>query len=271
MSGPDLDAIATRYGGKIIGNECRIPTPGHSSRDRGTVIRLVPDAPDGFLVNCFNGGRAEALAVKDMVRSDGFVPALVRNRQHFTQAQSEANRKAAIARNAERLAKQDEAAKVARQKLEQSNLADQGHPYLSRKRIAPERLWQSGNWLLVPMTDIEGSLWNIQTIRPNGEKRFLAGGRTKGVFWWEGQPDARLVIGEGVATVAAVRRATGLPVVAAMSAGNLPDVAAMIHSKQPDLELIIAADDDKAGIEAARLASQRTGALIALPGEISNG
>jgi putative DNA primase/helicase len=162
-------------------------------------------------------------------------------------------------------------AEVARQRLERANAADEGHPYLSLKRITPERLWQNGDWLLVPMTDIEGNLWNIQTIRPNGEKRFLAGGRTKGVFWWRGRPEVKLVIGEGVATVAAVSRATGLPVVAAMSAGNLPDVAAMIHSKQPDLELIIAADDDKAGIEAARLASQRTGALIALPEDISNG
>lgn len=271
MSGPDLRAIAARYGGKIVGNQCRIPTPGHSRSDGGTVIRLSPAAPDGLLVHCFNGRRAEALAVKDMLRSDGFMPVLGRSKQLFRHTQSEASRTAAVARSAESLAKQAEAAEVARQKIEQAQPADQGHPYLSRKHIAPERLWQIGDWLLVPMTDIEGSLWNIQTIRPNGEKRFLAGGRTKGTFWWEGRPDTRLVIGEGVATVAAVRRATGLPVVAAMSAGNLPDVAAMIRSKQPDLELIIAADDDKAGIEAARLASQRTGALIALPKEISNG
>ena len=78
----------------------------------------------------------------------------------------------------------------------------------------------------------------------------------------------QLVIGEGVATCAAVRRATGLPVVAAMSARNLPVVAALIHDRQPNLKLIIAADDDEAGVEAARLASARTGALIALPGEL---
>ena len=76
---------------------------------------------------------------------------------------------------------------------------------------------------------------------------------------------------QGVATVAAVRRATGLPVVAAMTAGNLPDIAEAIHAKRPDLTLIIAADDDAKGHEAARLASLRTGAQIALPGEFSHG
>ena len=74
-----------------------------------------------------------------------------------------------------------------------------------------------------------------------------------------------------MATVAAVRRATGLPIVAAMSKGNLPDIAAAIHAKRPDLSLIIAADDDAPGREAARLASLRTGALIALPGDFAHG
>jgi putative DNA primase/helicase len=77
-----------------------------------------------------------------------------------------------------------------------------------------------------------------------------------------------VVIGEGVGTVAAVRRVSGLPVVAAMSAGNLPDVAAAIHARRPEIAIIVACDDDKAGHEAAREASARTGALIALPKEI---
>ena len=121
------------------------------------------------------------------------------------------------------------------------------------------------------MTDDRGAVWNIQSIAPDGGKLFLKGGRTKGLFWHVGKPVDRLVIGEGVATVAAVRRATGLPVVAAMTAGNLPDIAEAIHAKRPDLTLIIAADDDEAGHKAARLASLRTGALIALPGDFPNG
>jgi putative DNA primase/helicase len=121
------------------------------------------------------------------------------------------------------------------------------------------------------MADLEGRLWNVQRIasEPRGDswpKFYLKGARTKGLFWAVGEAVDQLVIGEGVATVAAVRRATGLPVVAAMTAGNLPDVAAAIHARRPGLTLIIAADDDEAGHKAARLAAQRTGAKIALPG-----
>lgn len=124
--------------------------------------------------------------------------------------------------------------------------------------------------LLVPMGDAEGKLWNVQSIDLDGTKRFLTGGRINGTFWHCGKAADRLVIGEGMATVAAVRRATGLPVVAAMTAGNLPAVAATIHAKRPDLTLIIAADHDEAGLKAARIASQRTGALIALPGDFTH-
>ncbi|MFC3175409.1 toprim domain-containing protein [Novosphingobium bradum] len=267
----DLQAIAARYGGNLSGRECLIPTPGHSRRDRGTALRLAPGAPDGLLVTCYNGGMAEALAVKDALRRDGFLPARDGTCRELTQAERDAIRRAEAERERERHERQAQAAEIARQRLAGARPADRGHPYLNRKRIGPERLWQEGDKLIVPMADAEGNLWNLQAIGPEGEKRFLAGGRIKGTFWHCGKAADRLVIGEGVATVAAVRRATGLPVIAAMTAGNLPDVAAAIRAKRPDLQLIIAADDDKAGMEAARIASQRTGALIALPGELHHG
>jgi len=272
MIGPDLSAIAARYGGKVAGRECLIPTPGHSRADRGTAIRLAPGAPDGLLVTCYNGGQAEALAVKDQLRRDGFLPSFGDTRpRELTREEREAIRRAEAAREKEKAERHAQAAQIARQRLTGARPADPGHPYLSAKRMAPERVWQAGKWLLVPMTDGEGRIWNVQSIGPDGFKLYLAGGRTKGLFWFAGKADDRLVIGEGVATVAAVRRATGLPVVAAMTASNLPDIAAAIHAKRPDLTIIIAADDDKAGRDAARLASQRTGALIALPGDCTHG
>lgn len=263
----DLRAIAAHYGGKLSGRECLIPTPGHSRHDRGTAIRLAPGAPDDLLVTCYNGGMAEALAVKAMLRRDGFLPAQDGKRRELTQAEREAIRRALAERERERRERQAQAAQIARLRLAGARPADRGHPYLTRKRIGPERLWQAGERVLVPMADAEGDLWNLQAIGPDGDKRFLAGGRIKGTFWHCGKAADRLVIGEGVATVAAVRRATGLPVIAAMTAGNLPDVAAAIRAKRPDLTIIIAADDDEAGMKAARIASQRTGALIATPGD----
>ncbi len=270
----DLRAIAAHYGGKLTGRECLIPTPGHSPRDRGTAIRLAPGAPDGLLVACYNGGQAEALAVKDMLRRDGFLPPRgdCRSRE-LTQAEREAIHLAEAKRARERAEQHAIAAEEARRRIAGARPADPGHAYLSRKRIAPEGLWQAGKWLFVPMTDPDGVLWNVQSIPPEegAAKLFQKGGRTKGLLWRVGEAIDRLVIGEGVGTVAAVRRATGLPVVAAMTAGNLPDIAEAIHAMRPDLTLIIAADDDEPGHRAARLASLRTGALIALPGGTWNG
>lgn len=64
--------IADRYGGDVTGNKARVPTPGHSKQDRGTVITVDETAPDGVLIHSFNGG--DELAFKDQMRSDGLLP-----------------------------------------------------------------------------------------------------------------------------------------------------------------------------------------------------
>lgn len=262
---PDLHSIAQALGGTVSGREVLAPTPGHSSRDKGTAVRIAPGAPDGILVTCFNDGQAEALAVKDRLRAAGVLPAFDGRRRELTFAEKEAIRRAEAERERERAEAQSNAAQIARQRLAQAVPAIAGHPYLSRKRIAPERLWRAGDRLLVPMADDRGIVWNVQSIAPDGDKRFLKGGRTKGVFWRAGKAVDRLVIGEGMATVAAIRRATGLPVIAALSAHNLPTVANMIRAQCPDLHIIIAADDDAAGMKAARIAAAQAGASLALP------
>jgi putative DNA primase/helicase len=168
-------------------------------------------------------------------------------------------------RKAETVARQEAAARRAADLWRNASRADPAHPYLIAKALEPFGIRQAGRDLLVPMFDCGFRLWNIQRIAPDGEKRFLPGGRVAGLFWWAGKAADRLVIGEGMATMAAVRRATGLPVIAALSAHNLPTVAAMIRARRPDLRIIIAADDDAAGINAARLAAERSGAVIAVP------
>lgn len=261
----DLRSIAHALGGTISGKEVLASSPGHSSRDKGTAVRIAPGAPDGILVTCFNGGQAEALAVKDTLRAAGILPAYDGQRRELTLAEKEAIQQAQAERERERQEAQANAAQIARQRLAQAVPALAGHPYLAHKRVAPERLWQAGDRLLVPMADQAGTIWNVQCIAPDGGKLFLKGGRTKGVFWWAGKATDRLVIGEGMATVAAIRRATGLPVIAALSAHNLPSVAALVRAKHPEITLIIAADDDAAGMKAARIAAEQTGASLALP------
>jgi Toprim domain len=61
-----LPLAAHLLGGEVSGGQIVCPGPGHSPRDRSLVVRLDPDAPDGFLVHSFAG---EDFAVcKDHVR-----------------------------------------------------------------------------------------------------------------------------------------------------------------------------------------------------------
>lgn len=269
-----LQAIAKALGGQVSGREVLAPTPGHSRHDRGTAVRLEPGAPDGILVVCFNGTDTDPLMVKDVLRSAGLLPAFGGTRRELTDAERREIRRAEIEREREKAQQHAHGAEKARRCLGAAQPADAGHPYLQRKRIAPERLWQGRDdfggdgALLVPMKDFEGTVWNVQSILPGRakEKLYCRGGRTKGLFWHAGKATDRLVIGEGVATVAAIRRATGLPVIAAMTASNLTTIACAVHQRRPDLSLIIAADDDPAGIDAARQAAFQTGAQFVLPG-----
>ena len=102
------------------------------------------------------------------------------------------------------------------------------HPYLRRKQVGPNGLrCDSAGHLIVPLRDVEGVLHTIETITPEGEKRYLAGGAKAGHFCTIGGPldgSGAFLICEGWATGASLHEATGLPVVAAMDAGNLGPV-----------------------------------------------
>ena len=274
----DVDAIARHYGGKVCKGNALIPTPGHSIRDRGTAIKASTLAPDGVLVACYNGTTADALAVKEMLRRDGFIASDGdRKTRELTAAERRSIRQAELARQRERLALEEMAESSAADLWSNANRADAAHPYLVRKALEPFGIRQSGNALLVPMVDADFRLWNVQRIRPDGFKLFLRDGRTAGLFWphgvhmLDGRPsDGPLVIGEGFATVAAVHMATGHGVAAAMSARNLETVARSMRKLFPAREIVIAADDDShlpenLGLNAARKAAQAIGARIATP------
>ena len=47
----DVQAIALHYGGKVCKGNALIPTPGHSSRDRGTAIKASALERDEFWLN----------------------------------------------------------------------------------------------------------------------------------------------------------------------------------------------------------------------------
>ncbi len=272
----DIEAIARHYGGKVCKGNALIPTPGHSRRDRGTAIKASAHAPDGCLVACYNGTQADALAVKEMLRADGFLAHSAHARA-LSMQERRSIRQAELARKRERLEAEVAAARCAADLWANASRADPAHPYLVAKVLEPFGIRQEGRDLLVPMVDPGFRLWNVQRIRPDGFKLFGKDARTAGLFWphgvhiQDGRPSAGpLVIGEGFATMAAVHSATGFGVAAAMSARNLETVARAMRKLFPTRELVIAADDDRhlsenIGLGVARKAAQAVGGVVATP------
>ncbi len=143
--------------------------------------------------------------------------------------------------------------------------------YLVKKAIQPHGTRQQGQSLLVPVLDAQGSIQSLQTIMPDGGKRFLSGGRMAGGQFWIGRPGPTIVICEGFATGAAIAEAAGLPVCVAFNAGNLLAVAQDVRRQHPDARIILAADNDikpegpNVGRQKAQEAAKAVGGTVALP------
>ena len=127
------------------------------------------------------------------------------------------------------------------------------------------------NNLLIPLTDGE-DIHSLQFIQPDGTKRFLKGGKTRGMFYQINplaEPE-KLLICEGFATGATLYMDTKLPVSVAFSADNLAPVAKAMRKRYPDAEIIICGDNDHAkegnpGKQAAIGAAKACGGDWVLP------
>ena len=112
-------------------------------------------------------------------------------------------------RQAERQETQKRAATKAAALFERLPAAPTDHPYLARKQVpaGPSRVTVNGA-LVVPVTDAAtGEIISLQFIRPDGSKRFLAGGRTAGgCCVLDATADGKMVISEGYATTQSTRR-----------------------------------------------------------------
>ena len=129
--------------------------------------------------------------------------------------------------------------------------------YLSRKGVQPHGVrFTPDNWVLVPMLDAAGKLWNLQRIAPvkptdgGTDKLFLKGGRKSGLWHMVGElgtdpaGPAVVLVGEGFATCASLHEATGRPTACAFDAGNLQPVARTLRKLYPAAIILIAGDDD---------------------------
>jgi len=142
--------------------------------------------------------------------------------------------------------KHTEAATQARSIWDKSVPATE-HPYLTRKQVQPHGIRVQGDQLVVPMT-IDTHIHSLQFITDDF-KKFMPGGRVKGCYFPIGLLTNQIWIAEGFATAATVFEVTSAATICAFNAGNL--VAVTEHFVEKGLQVYIAADNDKAGWQAA--------------------
>jgi putative DNA primase/helicase len=150
--------------------------------------------------------------------------------------------------------------------------ANEFHPYLHRKGIDAVGSRHHHGFLVVPLRDEQGRIWNLQRIRADGQKRFLRGGKVQGLYASIGGPVSdHLVVCEGWATGKSLHAATGLPVAVAFSAGNLLAIAKTMRGKYPTARITVAADNDQKpdgsnpGLAAATAAAGAVDGYLAVP------
>ena len=126
------------------------------------------------------------------------------------------------------------------------------HPYLERKGLSAVgtqalRVW--GDALVVPVL-WKGRIISLQSITPDGQKRFWPGAPVKGgAFVLDRQRAALTAVCEGLATGLAIFQSVrNARVIVAFDAGNLSPV---VDTMRPSGSVVICADDDH-GTEARR-------------------
>ncbi len=104
------------------------------------------------------------------------------------------------------------------------------------------------------IVDISGKRVNKQTITPDGKKKFdPKPAPVEGCFnVLNGPLEGVCYLAEGFATAASIAQSTHRPAVFCLNSGNLPKVAELLLRERPECKFIVAADNDDAGIKAAK-------------------
>ena len=230
-----------RVGMPILdGQHHYVPLVGQRGKEVSAGYRVYYDGirPAGSIMNYRDG-------TKTTWKADGQIV-------HLTDAERRSREQQtadlAAQREQQRIAREDTAARAAQALLADTKPASPDHPYLVRKGIEPHGARQDdrGN-LVIPLHDVAtGELRSLQTIAPDGSKRYLGGAQKTGVAYVMGelQPDRPLLAVEGFATAASVREATGHTVAMALDAGNLKPVAVAFRALHPEMPIAFPADND---------------------------
>lgn len=152
-------------------------------------------------------------------------------------------------------------------------------PYLKKKGFSDlfgARLQKET--LVVPIKNSINKITSLLFIKPDGTKRFLAGGKKQGGSFQIGpeiKEKSTVYICEGFATACSVYMATKEITIVAFDSNNLFNVAQLIRQKSPMIRIVICADNDgeklinnkmkNPGIEAAEKAAKASNGVVVFP------
>ncbi|MDL2315538.1 ssDNA-binding domain-containing protein [Desulfovibrio sp. OttesenSCG-928-A18] len=270
QAGLDLRGKAPIMDGQIH----RVPLIGRNGGDLdGAYCGFLDERPAGWMQN-FSAGEKHTW---------------VATGHTLTKEQLEAQR-AEIARKREErqrliLEQQHKTAREAHTEWIAHDWASADNPYLQAKGVQPFGVREDvDGTLLVPVMTVDKELRGLQTISPEGEKRFMYGMEKNGNFHMIAEPGKDLsqggiILTEGYATGATLHMATEKPVAVAFDAGNLEPVAKKLREKFPNAAITICADNDhqhtrktpegvepwNKGVELAQRAAQEVGGKVVVP------
>ncbi|MGX7949517.1 zincin-like metallopeptidase domain-containing protein [Oleidesulfovibrio alaskensis] len=274
QAGLDLRGKAPIMDGQIH----RVPLIGRNGGDLdGAYCGYLDERPAGWMQNFSAGEKTTWVATGHTL----------------TKEQLEVQR-AEIARKREErqrliLEQQQKTAREAHTEWIAHDWASADNPYLQAKGIQPFGVREDvDGTLLVPVMTVDKELRGLQTISPEGEKRFMYGMEKNGNFHMIADPDkdlskdlaqGEIILAEGYATGATLHMATEKPVAVAFDAGNLEPVAKKLREKFPNAAITICADNDhqhtrktpdgvehwNKGVELAQRAAQEVGGKVVAP------
>ncbi|MDV7201482.1 AAA family ATPase [Roseovarius sp. 10] len=126
-------------------------------------------------------------------------------------------------------------------------------PYHVRKDLALIGAELTGSDILVPLFDIiTNKKVGAQTITPDGRKFFSKGMKKAGVGALIGAHTDRIYVTEGWADAVVVHQATGSQALFALDAKSMPKAVASLKKRHPHSEIIVVADHDDEGLQAAK-------------------
>lgn len=242
----------------------RVPVEGaRKGTSDGSYVGFADGKPSGYIENFKTGHKENWTADRQFTRQE--------------QAEAAAQMQMARQQRAVELATQH------RQTAEKVLVKWDGLPelppagqnaYLARKGVEAHGVKFDGDRLVVPVRDVNGKLWSVQSISPEegAPKMFERGGRKGGNMHVIGQlkPGAEVLVVEGYATGASLHQATGKTVAVAFDSGNLDAAVGAIKQRFPTSPIYIMGDNDRdqqpnVGFDKAMAAAQKHQVGVAFP------